>query len=90
MVDVNQENFPVSSFHCKSPRKMKLSKMDPSCCIGFYCATRKDFFKFVDNVKPVSCGTVLRYEMPTWLGEIGNHVRNASQPFKVVAFFYAD
>ncbi|XP_058467658.1 cysteine protease ATG4D [Malaya genurostris] len=52
MVDVNQENFAVSSFHCKSPRKIKLSKMDPSCCIGFYCETRKDFFKFVDNVKP--------------------------------------
>lgn len=52
MVDVNQENFAVSSFHCKSPRKLKLSKIDPSCCIGFYCATRKDFFKFVDNVKP--------------------------------------
>lgn len=52
MIDVNQENFPVSSFHCKSPRKMKLSKMDPSCCIGFFCATKKDFFKFVENVKP--------------------------------------
>ncbi|XP_058057851.1 cysteine protease ATG4D [Anopheles bellator] len=52
MVDVNQENFAVASFHCKSPRKMKLSKMDPSCCIGFYCETKKDFYKFIDGVKP--------------------------------------
>uniref|UniRef100_A0A182M0L5 Cysteine protease n=1 Tax=Anopheles culicifacies TaxID=139723 RepID=A0A182M0L5_9DIPT len=52
MVDVNQENFPVASFHCKSPRKMKLSKMDPSCCIGFYCETKRDFYKFIDSVKP--------------------------------------
>lgn len=53
-VDVNQENFSVNSFHCKSPRKMKLSKMDPSCCIGFYCQTRADFDNFVTNVQPVS------------------------------------
>uniref|UniRef100_A0AAG5CPX4 Cysteine protease n=1 Tax=Anopheles atroparvus TaxID=41427 RepID=A0AAG5CPX4_ANOAO len=52
MVDVNQENFSVASFHCKSPRKMKLSKMDPSCCIGFYCETKKDFYKFIESVKP--------------------------------------
>ncbi|XP_035892643.1 cysteine protease ATG4C [Anopheles stephensi] len=52
MVDVNQEHFPVASFHCKSPRKMKLSKMDPSCCIGFYCETKRDFYKFIDSVKP--------------------------------------
>ncbi|KAL5282642.1 ATG4C family protein [Megaselia abdita] len=42
MIDVTKEDFPVHSFHCKSPRKLKSSKMDPSCCIGFYCATKQD------------------------------------------------
>lgn len=54
MVDVTQENFPVQSFHCKSPRKMKLAKMDPCCCIGFYCKTEDDFNKFVESVQPVN------------------------------------
>ncbi|XP_059610552.1 cysteine protease ATG4C [Phlebotomus argentipes] len=52
MVDVNQENFLVNSFHCKSPRKMKISKMDPSCCVGFYCPTKSDFDHFIASVQP--------------------------------------
>lgn len=44
MVDVDSPNFSFASFHCRSPRKMNLSKMDPSCCIGFYCAGKSDFF----------------------------------------------
>ncbi|EDV91012.1 cysteine protease ATG4C isoform X2 [Drosophila grimshawi] len=51
MVDVNQETFSMHSFHCKSPRKIKSSKMDPSCCIGFYCATKTDFDSFVESVQ---------------------------------------
>lgn len=51
MVDVTKEDFPVNSFHCKSPRKLKSSKMDPSCCIGFYCATKHDFELFVKTFK---------------------------------------
>lgn len=54
MVDVWADDFPLSSFHCRSPRKMHLSKMDPSCCIGFYCATKDDFFNLIDVVEPVS------------------------------------
>lgn len=54
MVDVNQETFSMHSFHCKSPRKLKSSKMDPSCCIGFYCATKTDFDSFVESVQLVS------------------------------------
>lgn len=54
MVDVNQENFPLHSFHCKSPRKLKANKMDPSCCIGFYCQTKTDFDNFVESVQMVS------------------------------------
>ncbi len=35
-----RSSFSVNTFHCKTPRKMHISKMDPSCCIGFYFQTR--------------------------------------------------
>ncbi|XP_071445101.1 cysteine protease ATG4D isoform X2 [Hetaerina americana] len=52
VVDVWEAGFPLHSFHCRSPRKMTLSRMDPSCCLGFYCRTREEFNRFVKNVKP--------------------------------------
>ncbi|XP_037949291.1 cysteine protease ATG4D [Teleopsis dalmanni] len=61
MVDVNMENFPLHTFHCKSPRKLKTSKMDPSCCIGFYIPTKNDFDQFVESVQlylhPMRCAS---------------------------------
>lgn len=63
MVDVNQENFSVSSFHCKSPRKIKISKMDPSCCIGFYLKERSDFDKLQSSIQPVRLYLVFKLEL---------------------------
>lgn len=54
MVDVNEPNFSVNSFHCKSFRKMKISKVDPSCCVGFYCRDKSDFEKLQTSIQPVS------------------------------------
>lgn len=50
-VNVLDDGFDVTSFHCRSPRKMKLRSMDPSCCIGFYLRTRLEFERFVTNVQ---------------------------------------
>lgn len=53
MVDVWSADFPLNSFHCKSPRKMHVSKMDPSCCIGFYCREKEDFFNLMEVCKTI-------------------------------------
>lgn len=42
-VDTGREEFPTDSYHCKNPRKMNISNMDPSCCLGIYCGSRESF-----------------------------------------------
>lgn len=50
-VDVNSEHFPLKSFHCTTAKKMKISKMDPSCCIGFYIPNKREYGRFQELIK---------------------------------------
>lgn len=75
MVDVWQANFSLQSFHCHSPRKMPINKMDPSCCIGFYLATENDFETFVNVIKSflVPQGVSSNNEYPIFTIHHGSH-----------------
>ena len=42
------------TFHCGSPRKLPISKMDPSATFGFYCKTHQDFLRLMQEVPSVS------------------------------------
>ncbi|ESO94477.1 hypothetical protein LOTGIDRAFT_118175, partial [Lottia gigantea] len=52
-VDTTEKSFPIQSFHCMSPRKLPMNKMDPSCTIGFYCRTERDFEIFERQIREV-------------------------------------
>lgn len=51
MVDVLVPHFPLKSFHCRELRKTSLKHVDPSCCVGFYLRTLRDFEEFRRNVQ---------------------------------------
>ncbi|XP_077118141.1 cysteine protease ATG4D [Ranitomeya variabilis] len=52
-VDTSKADFPLDTFHCNSPRKMSIVKMDPSCTIAFYARNRAEFGALCDQVTKV-------------------------------------
>ncbi|XP_015511964.1 cysteine protease ATG4D [Neodiprion pinetum] len=71
-VDVWRRNFSLESFHCTSPRKMLLSKMDPSCCVGFYFRDKAAFDSFVTVVTPFLIPPNQKVEYPMFLFSEGS------------------
>lgn len=66
-VNVFRHNFSVDSFHCQTPRKMNVHKMDPSCCFGFFCPTEQSFEGWCEIVKELAVppGRLTDYPMFT-------------------------
>uniref|UniRef100_A0A3P8WAC5 Cysteine protease n=1 Tax=Cynoglossus semilaevis TaxID=244447 RepID=A0A3P8WAC5_CYNSE len=62
-VDVGNTNFSLESFHCKYPRKMSVSRMDPSCTIGFYAKSQKDFEALCTEVTEALSSSAGTYPM---------------------------
>ncbi|ELU16134.1 hypothetical protein CAPTEDRAFT_228011 [Capitella teleta] len=50
-VDTRFRDFPTSTYHCLSPRKLALQKMDPSCTLGFYIPTHAAFNRLVKDMQ---------------------------------------
>ncbi|XP_066583605.1 cysteine protease ATG4D [Prorops nasuta] len=66
-VDVWKENFSLATFHCTSPRKILLSKMDPSCCVGFYLQDKSTFDNFVQTIEPFLVPPNQKVDYPMFL-----------------------
>ncbi|XP_074511716.1 cysteine protease atg4da-like isoform X1 [Sebastes fasciatus] len=62
-VEITKENFPLESFHCKYPRKMAFSRMDPSCTIGFYAKGQKDLESLCTAVNEALSTSAQTYPM---------------------------
>ncbi|CAG5126038.1 unnamed protein product [Candidula unifasciata] len=49
-VDTTSSDFRIETYHCMTPRRLAITKMDPSCTVGFYIKDEQDFKHFVQQV----------------------------------------
>ncbi|KAG7316002.1 hypothetical protein KOW79_020868 [Hemibagrus wyckioides] len=67
VVDLTHRDFPLESYHCNSPRKMNFSRMDPSCTLGFYAHSKKDFEALCSAVSEALSVSKERYPFFTFV-----------------------
>jgi len=53
-VDTRGKDFSIETYHCMTPRKLPITKMDPSCTVGFYIKDEEEWWAFVDTIKEVA------------------------------------
>ncbi|RWS27277.1 cysteine protease ATG4D-like protein [Leptotrombidium deliense] len=71
-IDIRQTSFPLHSFHCSTPRKMMITRMDPSCTIGFYCHTQQDLINLAASIREITVPSNHKTEYPLFVFAEGN------------------
>uniref|UniRef100_A0A665TY18 Cysteine protease n=1 Tax=Echeneis naucrates TaxID=173247 RepID=A0A665TY18_ECHNA len=82
-VDITTENFALESFHCKYPRKMAVSRMDPSCTIGFYAKGQKDFESLCTAVNEALSMSAQMYPMFIFVDGHSHEEERSNAPTKI-------
>ena len=81
-VDTTKTDFSTESYHCPSPRKINLKRIDPSCCVGFYLRDKSEFDGWRETISqlvtpPHIAG--LRAEYPLFVVSDGRSVDTRSE-----------
>lgn len=91
-VDVTEPNFPLDSYHCPTPRKAKLPTIDPSCAIGFFLKSRRQFLEFSEGIEQLLERTRQADEYPIFVLNQSKYVQSepeaSSTPEKVFRMNY--